>query len=184
MTKVFRSSIRYLMTVVLVVMASACSDTGQSQSAKALPDNPENRTVVAKQYLEVMPPKELLHEVATRVAPTLPEKNRKVFTDVMSSAAMEQAATKISLDGLVKYFTVAELNAMVAFYGSPTGKAAFKKFAPYMGEIMPQIQQEVRKAVEEANKAQGSQEPPTPKPQAETPTPMEQKAPQPPQGKK
>jgi hypothetical protein len=184
MTKVFRTGIRCLMTVVLVVMASACSDTGQSQSAKALPDNPENRIVVAKKYLEVMPPKELLHEVATRVAPTLPEKNRKVFIDVMSSPAMEQAATQISLNGLVKYFTVDELNAMVAFYGSPTGKAAFKKFAPYMGEIMPQIQQEVRKAVEAANKEQEAKEPPAPKPQPEKPKQTEQKAPQPPQGKK
>jgi hypothetical protein len=183
MTKIFMISIRYLLALVLVVMASACSDTKQGHLVKALPDNPENRIVVAKRYLEVMPPKELLHEVATRVAPTLAEKNRKVFVDVMNSPAMEQAAIKISLDGLVKYFTVDELNAMVAFYGSPTGKAAYKKFAPYMGEIMPQIQQEVRKAVAEANKEQEAKEPPTPKPQPEKPKQPEQKAPQPPQGK-
>jgi hypothetical protein len=126
----------------------------------------------------------MLHEVANRVAPTLPEKNRKIFMEVMNSPGIEQAADRITLDGLVKYFTVDELNAMVAFYGSPTGKAAFKKFAPYMGEIMPQIQQEVRKAIEEANKAQESKEPPTSKPQPETPKPTEQKAPQPPQGEK
>jgi hypothetical protein len=169
------TSVRFLMALVLVVMASACSDKSQSPAAKALPDNPENRIVVAKQYLEVMPPKEMLHEVANRVAPTLPEQNRKLFMDVMNSAGIEQAADRITLDGLVKYFTVDELKAMVAFYGSPTGKSAYKKFAPYMGEIMPQIQQEVRKAVAAA-KEQEPKEPQAPKPQAESPKQPEQKA--------
>jgi hypothetical protein len=180
MTKVFMTSVRYLLVLVLVVLASACSDKRQDQSAKALPDNPENRTVVAKRYLEVMPPKEMLHEVANRVAPTLPEKNRKIFMDVMNSTGIEQTADRITLDGLVKYFTVDDLNAMVAFYGSPAGKSAYKKFSPYMGEIMPQIQQEVKKAVVEAQKQQEPKEPQAPKPQAETPKPEQQA---PPQGK-
>lgn len=169
------TTVKYLLAIVLVVMASACS--GQDQSAKALPDNPENRAVVAKRYLQVMPPKEMLHEVANRVAPTLPEKNRKIFMEVMNSPGIEQAADRITLDGLVKYFTVDELNAMVAFYGSPIGKSAYKKFAPYMGEIMPQIQQEVRKAVAETDKRQEPKEPQTLKPQAESPQQPEQKAP-------
>jgi hypothetical protein len=173
------ASVRYLMVLVLLVMTYACSDMKQNQPAKALPDNPENRTVVAKRYLEVMPPKELLHEVSNRVAPTLPEKDRKIFTDVMSSTGLEQAANRISLDGLVKYFTVDELNAMVAFYGSPTGKSAYKKFAPYMGEIMPQIQQEVKKAVVEAQKQQDPKGAQTPQPKPEAPKQPEQKAPQP-----
>jgi hypothetical protein len=175
------TSVKYFLALVLVVMVSACTDTKQEQSSKAMPDNPENRTVVAKKYLQVMPPKEMLHEVANRVAPTLPEKNRKIFIEVMNSPGIEQAADRITLDGLVKYFTVDELNSMVAFYGSPTGKSAYKKFAPYMGEIMPQIQQEVKKAVVEANKQQEPQEPPTPKSQQESPKQPEQKAP--PQGK-
>lgn len=179
MTNVWMTRGRNLLAFVLVVMVSACS--GQDQSAKALPDNPENRTVVAKRYLQVMPPKEMLHEVANRVAPTLPEKNRKTFMDVMNSAAIEQAADRITLDGLVKNFTVDELNGMVAFYGSPTGKSAYKKFAAYMGDIMPQIQQEVRKAVAEANKQQEPKEPQTATPQSESPKQPEQKVP--PQGK-
>ena len=144
--------IRYLLVVVLMVMASACSDTGPGQSAKSLPDNPENRTVVAKQYLEIMKPKEMLQSVANRVVPRLPEKDRKSFTDIMNSPAIEQSAYRITLDGLVKHFTVGELNAMLAFYGSPEGQSAAKKYSGYVGEIMPQIQQEVKKAVETAQK--------------------------------
>lgn len=180
MTNVFMTSVRYLMALVLVVMVSACSDARQDQAAKALPDNPQNRTVVAKRYLEVMPPKEMLHEVASRVAPTLPEPNRKMFMEVMNSPGIEQATERITLEGLVKHFSVDELNAMVGFYGSPIGKSAFKKFAPYMGDIMPQIQQEVRKAVTEAQQQQNPKEPQT-QPQPESSKQPEQNVP--PQGK-
>ena len=131
-----------LILILLVVMTAACS-----QSTQSLPDNQENRTTLAKRYLEVMPPKELLQGVASRVAPTLPEDNRKVFMEVMNSEDIQKFAYRIMLDSLVKNFTVAELNAMLAFYGSPEGQSAWKKFSPYMTEIMPPIQQEVRKAV-------------------------------------
>jgi hypothetical protein len=164
--------VKYLIVILVIVITSACSDTRQDQSAKSLPDNQENRTVVAKRYLEVMPPKEMLQGVASRVAPNLPEKDRKLFMDVMNSQDLEKAAYRITLDALVKYFTVDEINAMVAFYGSPLGKSAYKKFSLYMAEVMPQIQQEVKKAIEEAQKQQ------TPKGQPEPPGEKEQKEPQ------
>jgi hypothetical protein len=132
-----------------MLMASACTDTGQ---VKSLPDNPENRTAAAKRSLEAMPPKELLQGMATRFAPNLPEKDRKAFLEVMDSADLEKAATRIMEEGMAKNFTVGELNAMAAFYGSPDGKSAAKKFGPYMAGVMPQIQQEVKKAMDEKQK--------------------------------
>ena len=157
---------------LLVAMTAACT-----QSASSLPDNQESRTTVAKKYLEVMPPKELLQGVASRVAPTLSEENRKVFTEVMNREDIQKAAYRIMLDSLVKNFTVAELNAMVAFYGSPDGQSAWKKFSPYMNEIMPPIQQEVRKAIGEAQKQPETKEPAAPPPQSGPPAAKEQKAP-------
>jgi hypothetical protein len=142
---------RYLVVFLLVVIVAACAD---NQSAKSLPDNPENRTVIAKQYLEVMKPKELLQGVANRVAPTIPANDRKAFMSVMESPDLEKASYRIMLDSLVKNFTVPELNAMLKFYGSPEGQSAWKKFSPYMNEIMPQIQTEVRKAAAEERKKQ------------------------------
>lgn len=147
---------RYLLVFLLMVIAAACADT---RSAKSLPDNPENRAVMAKRYLEVMPPKELLEGVTKRVTPTLPEANRKVFSDVMQSPEIEKATYRIMLDALIKNFTVPELEAMIAFYGSPAGQSAWKKFSPYMNEIMPPIQQEVRQAVVAAQKPPESKEP-------------------------
>jgi hypothetical protein len=161
-----------LLLIILVVMAAACT-----QSAQSLPDNPENRATLAKRYLEVMPPKELLQGVAKRVTPTLPEANRKIFTEVLSSPEIEKAAYRTMLDSLVKNFTTAELEAMLAFYGSPAGQSAWKKFSSYMDEIMTPIQQEVRKSLQEAQKQATPQESPKTAPQAGPLAPKEQKAP-------
>jgi hypothetical protein len=170
------NGVKYLMVILFVVLASACSDTRQGQSDKSLPDNPENRTVVATRYMEFMPPKDMLHGLASRIVQSLPEKNRKAFMDVMQGPDMEKLVYRITLDGLVKHFTIGELNAMVAFYGSPEGQSALKKFGPLMAEVMPQIQQEVKKAMAELPKEPESQEPQKPKAQPAPPGPKEQKA--------
>ena len=133
---------------------------------------------MAKRYLEVMPPKELLEGVAKRVNPTLPEANRKVFSEVISSPEIEKAAYRIMLDSLVKEFTVPELEAMIAFYGSPAGQSAWKKFSPYMNEIMPPIQQEVKKKVAAAMPKQPeAKEAPKPQPPVVPPAPQGPKEP-------
>jgi hypothetical protein len=155
--------LRNFMIVGLMLMTSACSGTGQVTS---LPDNPENRAAAAKKCLEAMPPKDMLEGLASRVAPNMPEKDRKAFLEVMSSPDLEKATSRIMEEGLAKNFTVSELTALTAFYGSPEGKSASKKFGPYMAGVMPQVQQEVKKGMEEKQKQQGSTgqpEPPGPK---------------------
>ena len=148
--------LRNFMVVGLMLMASACTDTGQ---VKSLPDNPENRIAAAKRSLEAMPAKELLQGMASRFAPNLPEKDRKAFMEVMNSADLEKAVSRITMEGLVKNFTVGELTAMTVFYGSPEGQSAAKKFGPYMAGIMPQIQQEVKKAMDEKQKLEPKGQP-------------------------
>jgi hypothetical protein len=68
---------------------------------------------------------------------------------------------------------------MLAFYGSPDGQSASKKYGSYLGEIMPQIQQEVKKAVAEVEKQQAPPKPVTPSPQT-GPPPSVEKKPEPP----
>jgi uncharacterized protein len=171
-------SLRYVLVILLIVMVSACTDSKPGQSAKSAPgpDNQENRLVEAKRFMEIMPPKELLQGLAARVAPSIPEKDRQKFTEVMKSKNIEQSADKITLDALVKHYTTGELRAMVEFYGSPDGHTAYKKFPAYMADIMPQIQQEVKNAMVEVQKEQKPQEPT--KPQGQPSGGKEQKPPQ------
>ncbi len=160
-----------LIIILLLALTAACT-----QQAQSLPDNQENRTTLAKKYLEVMPPKELLAGVESRVTPNLPEEKRQVFKEAINSEEVQKFAYNTMLNGLVKNFTTAELNAMIAFYSSPAGQSAWKKFSPYMNEVMPPIQQEVRKVVE-AKMPPAAKEATKPQPQAAPPAPKEKKEP-------
>jgi hypothetical protein len=146
------------MTILLVVLAAGCT----SPPAKPWPDTQENRTAEAKRYLEAMPPKEMLREVANRVGPKFPENEQPIFKQVMASPAMEKAAYRITLAALVKNFTVGELQAMVDFFGSPEGQAAYKKFGTYMADTIPAIQQEVKNSMAALQKQQTPPQPTAP----------------------
>ena len=51
------------------------------------------------------------------------------------------------LDSLVAHFTVAELDALTAFYASEHGKAAMAKMNDYMADLMPALQGEMQRAL-------------------------------------
>jgi hypothetical protein len=169
------TTVRYLIVMFLVVMVSACSDAKLGQSAKPLPDNPENRTALANRYLEAMPTKIMLRGIARREVQRFPEKERKPFMEIMESPGIEKETNRIMLDGLVKTFTAGELNAMVTFYSSPDGQSSLKKFGPFMATVMPQIEEKVKKDLAESQKQTESKEPPKPQAPQE---PAGKKAPQ------
>jgi hypothetical protein len=55
----------------------------------------------------------------------------------------------VMLNAMVKNFTADELNALADFYGSPIGKSAMAKFPSYMGDVMPGVLDEIRRATAE-----------------------------------
>jgi hypothetical protein len=169
---------KYLVVLLLLVIASACSEAKQGQPTQSSPDTPENRTVLAKRYLIIAPPGELLHSAADIAVKSFPEPDRKIFLDVMHSKALEDAIYRFILDKMVNKFTLKELQALVMYYGSPEGKSAQEKLGSLTMEVMPQLQHEVKKAMEVAKKQQ-----PTPQQQAAPPAPKEQKPPQAPSSK-
>lgn len=144
-----------LLFLLILVLVAACSEQKAPQPAAgpaAVADNEENRQVAAKQYLEAVPPQEMLSQMSEKIVKMLPEKSQKVFLEVMNSKSMQDATYRISLNGLVKHFTINEIKAMTEFYGSPVGKSINKKFPAYMADAMPQINQEVLAALQKATK--------------------------------
>ena len=167
---------KYLVVLLLLVLAAACSEAKQGQPTQSLPDNPENRTVLAKRYLIIAPPGELMHGAADIAVKSFPEQDRKIFLDVMYSKALEDAMYRFELDRMVNKFTLNELQALITYYGSPEGKSAQEKLGSLMMEAMTQLQQEVKKGMEVAKK-------PQPAPQPAPPAPKEQNQPQAPASK-
>jgi hypothetical protein len=169
--------VKSLLLLLVLLVAAACSEQKAPQSAAApAGDSEENRQAAAKQYLEVAPPQELLTEMSAKVVKMLPEKSQKVFLEVMQSKSLQESTYNITLKALVKHFTVNELHAMSAYYGSPEGKSIRKKYGDYMADVMPEVNKEVIAALqkvqpepEAAPEPQGQVKPAEPKaPQAQT----------------
>jgi hypothetical protein len=182
---------KWVLALISIILAVGCADQKSTQTTP-LADTPENRKVAAQRYLEAVPPRDLLQNLAGNLARRLPEPNRKVIMDAMSDKELEQATYRITLNTLVKHFTPQELNAMAAFYSSPEGKSTRSKFGVYMSDLIPQISEEVRKVVtkkqeqlnpepEKPGTPKGEQSKPE-KPKLEQPKP-EMPKPEPPKSK-
>jgi hypothetical protein len=169
---------QYLVVLLLLVIVSACSEAKQDHLTQSMPDTPENRTVLAKRYLTIASPGELLHGAADIAVKSFPEQDRKIFLDVMYSKSLEETMYRFELDNLVNKFTLNELQALVTYYGSTGGKSAQQKLGSLTMDVLRQTQEEVKKAMEVAKKQQ-----PIPQPQPAPPAPKEQKQPQAPSSK-
>lgn len=129
----------------LVIILLTCI-LSNSAIGKGLVDNRENRLAEAHRYLEATPPSELMDDMTKNMSLNLPDEKRRELTDMMTKHLDMVALNQLIVDSMVKHFTADELKALADFYGSPIGKSAMKKFGIYMGDIMPGIQLEVRKA--------------------------------------
>ncbi|MCL2760740.1 MAG: DUF2059 domain-containing protein [Desulfuromonadales bacterium] len=88
----------------------------------------------------------------------------KVMNTVLNKVMKKDMLEKITREGLVKTFTAEEIDSMAKFYSSPAGKSIMGKLGIYMRqttektiiylqEIMPQLESEIIKSIEENLKA-------------------------------
>jgi hypothetical protein len=115
--------------------------------AAATEDTRENRIEAAKSYLKVVPMQSMIQDAARELAVRLPEDRRGVFLTLLTEEVRVSVLEQASLDAMVKHFTVAEIEAMVAFYGSEEGQRILQKQGKYMAEIAPIMQQEMLRAL-------------------------------------
>ena len=132
----------------------------QSAALIAATDTQESRRREAQRYLEAVPPKGMFEEMAEKMAVNFPPAEREKFKQTLTSQLNITALTMAMSEALVKHFTTDELKALADFYGSDVGKSAMHKFAGYMTELMPKIENEIMKAQAKVNRPQ-----PTPSPQ-------------------
>ena len=137
------TKIRFVMAAALVLLLAS--------QAFCLDDTEANRKVQVERYLKAVPPAELFQDMTEKLATLVPPENREMFKATMSKNLDLNAITKATSDAMVKHFTADELAALANFYGSPVGKSAMKKFADYMADVMPTLQEELEKAAEKTS---------------------------------
>lgn len=129
-------------TVVLLAL------TGSAFASEVLSDTPENRAKAVDEYLSVVPARELLDEMTEKVAASIPENNREAFRLMLTKHFDLNALTAAEKQSMAKIFTVGELKAMTAYYSTPEGKSSMKKMGALMGDLMPVIETELKKAAQ------------------------------------
>ena len=115
-------------------------------------DTPANRLAAAQRYLKAVPPSEMVADTLDRVASQVPEDRREEFKKALTKVVSSERIEALTLQAVTKHFTVKEINALAAFYGSPEGRSITKKFGDYMADVMPAIQEELSAAMEEIHK--------------------------------
>lgn len=116
----------------------------------ALEDKSENRELQAKRYLEANPPKAIIEALAERTASSLPETERKPYTEMLTKYLDLSVITQAMQVSLVKYFTADELKVLADFYSMPDAKSAMGKMDNYLTDILPVVQIEMLKAQQQA----------------------------------
>ena len=73
------------------------------------------------------------------------DKQKKDFTDRITTIVTSEEYTKILLEGMLETFTADELKAFADFYASKHGKSSMKKMNLLMANMMPKLQGIIQK---------------------------------------
>jgi hypothetical protein len=135
---------KFIMAFAIVALVAA--------SARAVEDNKTTREKEADRFLSVMTVREMCTDIAEQIGKSVTADHRKAFQKRFLKHMDMPAIEKVMKAALVKVFTAEELSTLADFYSIPAGKSAMKKMAgPYMAEIMPTLQAEIRKAQTKAS---------------------------------
>lgn len=118
--------------------------------ARAIEDTPANRRQQADRYLAVVPPKDMMAEMAEQIVKNAPPEQRDALHSALTQDLDMEMLIKAMKEAMVKHFTADELGALADFYSSSHGKSAMKKMGVYMAELMPAMQSEVLRVVKKA----------------------------------
>lgn len=137
---------------LLLLLAAGLVSAQSRGPARPLPDTKENRTAAAKRYLKAVPPDEMLAHTIDLVAAQLPPERQEEFKAALRKVLKSERLEELTLNAVVKHFTVQEINALSAFYSSREGRSITRKFGAYMSDVMPALQDELEQAMEEIHK--------------------------------
>lgn len=134
---------RFLLLIALsfLVVSPALA---QEEKADATYDR---RVELAKEMHEIWPVRLKVEKALDRAAHRVPLQKRAAFKSAMRHAIKYELLEEDSINAMVKTFTVEELEAMVAFYGSPNGRSISAKIESYQNEISPSFTRMMDKAL-------------------------------------
>lgn len=142
------------MKTLILIIALFVSMGAPYVFAEDIPDTPGNRQAAAERYLSVAPVDSIMKDVIEETAKNLPIGQRQEYVEFMTKYVRIDVLERAFIASMVRHFTVRELHALADFYGSPEGRSAMKKFGVYMADVMPVIEQEIARSLQQYESAQ------------------------------
>jgi len=136
---------------ILLVVVLMVATTSLPVRAADRDDSPALREAAAQRYLKAVPVQKMIDDMLAGVTKSIPTEQQAGFDAFIRKTLRPDFIEQVSIQAMVKTFTVQEIDAMTSFYASPEGRSVQAKMGTYMAEIMPLIQQEIVRAVQEMN---------------------------------
>jgi hypothetical protein len=114
-------------------------------------DTPVLREAAAQRYLKAVPVQKMIDDMLKVVMKSVPAEKQTGFNAIIRKTLRPEFIEQASIQAMVKTFTAHEINAMTSFYDSPEGRSVQAKMGTYLAEIMPLLQQEMLRALQEIN---------------------------------
>lgn len=128
-----------ILAFVLFLILPSIGWTAEKVAEKKSDPAIEKRLVLARKMHEIRPAKDQINETIDRAVAMMPEDQRADMRDKMQKAIDYKTIEQTSIDAMAEIFTEAELQKMIAWYGSPEALAVAKKIPLYQQKIAPEI---------------------------------------------
>ena len=136
-----------LLSVLLIAAAVGCN--------RAPADTVDNRRAAAERYLEAVPMKPMVRDMAVQIAGAMPEPERSAFIRAMTESTQIDVLENAAEQAMIRHFTAGEIEALADFYGSEEGRSVMQKMPLYMADVMPAIQQELMRTAGQLDPSSG-----------------------------
>jgi hypothetical protein len=104
----------------------------------------------------------MLDDTFAEISKQVPAERRSQFIADMKIVVRAELLEELTRAAMVKTFTADELNALADFYGSKHGASAMLKFGAYMALIMPVIQAELQRGIQQLQQQRLQEQPKRP----------------------
>ncbi len=131
-----------LLLAVLVLSFSALA-----VGAAPAGDDKAERVKLSKDLHDIRNIRERIHATILEAANTIPPEDREDFQKYVQLRINYDALEEKSIQYAADVYTVPELKAMIAYFGSPDGQSAEAKGAVFSGKISKDIIAEVDAAI-------------------------------------
>lgn len=108
----------------------------------------DTKAKLINEYFSYIPMKTLMDEMTLEVSKQVPVEKRQQFIELMTKSVRIEVLEKAARQSFAKHFTVAELQLFVDFIKHPEARSAMGKMKYYMTDLMPVLQEEMRRAVQ------------------------------------